>query len=139
MVDPICWRDMADDTESGEDERIGSNAEAVSGAAVAAAARGGGAGPHVGDPVVSGSPRWSSEATALAVRACQVIQMHLTHAFFDVPLDDAVTGQGIFHELLPAITLEAILQRHGALLRRRGERVVSDEAALSSPRDTTAE
>jgi len=130
---------MADDTESGEDERIGNNAEAVSGAAVAAAARGGGAGPHVGDPVVSGSPRWSAQTTALAVRACQVMQRRLTSALWDVPMGDAVTGQGIVHELLSTITLEAILQRHGALLRRRGERVVSDEAALSSPRDTTAE
>ena len=73
-LNPTCRRDMADDTESGGDERIGNYAVAVAGAAVAAAARGGGAGPLVGvrcdDPVVSGAPRWSSETTALAVRAC---------------------------------------------------------------------
>ena len=134
---------MADDAESGGDERVGNNAEAVAGAAVAAAARGGGAGPLVGvrrdDPDVAGAPRWSSETTAVAVRAVNVICRRLAHWFLDVPDEDAATARGVLNELLPALALEAILQRHGALLQRRGERVVSGEAAQSSLRDTAAE
>jgi hypothetical protein len=134
---------MADDTESGGDERIGIYAEAVAGAVVAAAAKGGGAGPLVGvrrdDPDVAGAPRWSSEATAVAARAGNVICRRLTHLFLDVPDEDAATARGLWNVLRSVLTLEAILQRHGALLQRRGERVVSGEAAQSSPRDTTAE
>ena len=74
---------MADDAESGGYECIDNNAEAAPGVAVAATARGGGAGPLVGvrrdDPDVAGAPRWSSEATAVAARAGNVICRRLTH------------------------------------------------------------
>ena len=88
----------------------------------------------MGDPVVFGSPRWSSEATALAVRACQVIQRHLTTRFLTFPWTTRSPGRAFSRAACSNYTGGDPATTRRSLATTRRARGVGRGCAVFAPR-----